>query len=497
MAGVMQTHAGDGEGFAMETAPLRLRSGQDYADCVPVHVVWEITLACNLRCAHCGSRAGRPRPNELNTAEALDLIRQLADLGTREITLIGGEAYLRRDWLELIAAISAAGMRCSLQTGGRALTDEKIARAAAAGLASAGVSLDGLAPFHDRVRGVPGSFAQALRALKAFRAHGIGSTVNTQITSQTSADLPALLEIIADAGATAWQIQLTVAMGEAADHPELLLQPYQLLEFMPLLADLYDAAKARGVRIIPGNNIGYFGPYEHKWRSITDVADHWRGCAAGQTSIGIEADGAIKGCPSLATSVFTGGNIREMTLEDMWRHSRELRFSRHRATEQLWGYCKSCYYADVCHAGCTWTTHSMFGRPGNNPYCHYRALDLAKSGLRERVRQVEAAPGKPFDRGLFELITETIDGEVVRVERPEDGFTLRDHALDAEVRAPGELAVCEACLEFVKSDEPACPHCGAQRVETLDRHASRTREVGAFVEDLRRRLEEYEQLLRP
>src|SRR4051794_5953449 len=38
------------------------------------------------------------------------------------------------------------------------------------------------------------------------------------------------------AGAANWQVQLTVAMGNAVDNPDLLLQPYQLLELMPLLA---------------------------------------------------------------------------------------------------------------------------------------------------------------------------------------------------------------------------------------------------------------------
>jgi MoaA/NifB/PqqE/SkfB family radical SAM enzyme len=50
----------------------------DYLGSVPVHVVWEITLACNLKCQHCGSRAGRPRPGELTTAECLDVVEQLA-----------------------------------------------------------------------------------------------------------------------------------------------------------------------------------------------------------------------------------------------------------------------------------------------------------------------------------------------------------------------------------------------------------------------------------
>src|SRR3954469_12123902 len=98
--------------------PARSRTDDDFRRHVPVHVVWEITLACNLKCQHCGSRAGKPRPDELTTAECLDVIRRLARLGTREITLIGGEAYLRPDWTELIREIRRHGIDCAVQTGG-------------------------------------------------------------------------------------------------------------------------------------------------------------------------------------------------------------------------------------------------------------------------------------------------------------------------------------------------------------------------------------------
>jgi len=35
----------------------------------PYQVVWELTLACNLNCRQCGSRAGAARPDELTTEE--------------------------------------------------------------------------------------------------------------------------------------------------------------------------------------------------------------------------------------------------------------------------------------------------------------------------------------------------------------------------------------------------------------------------------------------
>ena len=85
----------------------------------PIYAVWEVTLACDLACRHCGSRAGRARPDELTTSECLDLIAQMAKLDVREVSLIGGEAYLRDDWITLIAAIRDHGMTPNMTSGGR------------------------------------------------------------------------------------------------------------------------------------------------------------------------------------------------------------------------------------------------------------------------------------------------------------------------------------------------------------------------------------------
>ena len=93
-----------------EDLPVRYTGFEDTVHRVPVTIVWETTLACDLACQHCGSRAGRRRRDELTTAEALDLVEQIAELGARDVGLIGGEAYLRKDWLQIVAAVRAAGM---------------------------------------------------------------------------------------------------------------------------------------------------------------------------------------------------------------------------------------------------------------------------------------------------------------------------------------------------------------------------------------------------
>src|SRR5580704_15100950 len=179
----------------------------------PIYAVWELTLKCDLACRHCGSRAGRARPDELSRAECLDLVRQMAELGVMEVTVIGGEAYLHDDWIEIVRAIRRAGMRCSMTTGGRGLTGERAQVAAEAGLQSASVSLDGGEATHDRLRGVAGAHRAALQAAANLRKAGIKVAVNTQINRLSMPELSEVLETVVALGAFAWQIQLTVAMG--------------------------------------------------------------------------------------------------------------------------------------------------------------------------------------------------------------------------------------------------------------------------------------------
>jgi len=445
----------------------RLVTVEDRTACTPVHVVWELTLACDLKCQHCGSRAGRRRPEELSTAECLDLIQQLAGLGARHVTLIGGEAYLRRDWIEIIRAIRAAGMDCTLQTGGLHLSKALITKAVKAGLQGIGVSIDGLADLHDRLRGVKGSFDAAFSVIRQARAQKLSISTNTQITSLIVPQLRKLMRRLIKAGVEHWQLQLTVAMGRAADNPEILLQPYELLEVMPLLADLYKEGVKKGILIQPANNIGYFGPYESLWRGNGDDRVHWVSCNAGQNTIGIEADGTIKGCPSLPTSPYSGGNIRDLSLRDIWQSSPEVGFTRKRTTDDLWGFCRSCYYADICRGGCTWTAHVLFGRAGNNPYCHHRTLELARQGLRERVVRVAPAPGRPFDHGHFDLVVEPLSedapstGPMLTASSNNVSGLVSIQPLPRRTRlAPPLLVVCRGCHRHVALDAVFCPHCG-------------------------------------
>ena len=371
----------------------------------PVYVVWELTLRCDLACRHCGSRAGRPRDEELDLARALEVVAELAELGSREITFIGGEAYLAEHWLEIIAVATRAGIRCTLTTGGRAWTAERAREAKAAGVQAASVSIDGLEATHDRLRAVPGSYRAALAALGHSRDAGILPYANTQWNQLNLPELEALADILLGAGIRAWQVQITGPMGRAADRPDWLLQPYQMLDLIPRLAAVAKRGQAMGVAVSAANNLGYYGPYEGLLRRVV-----WQGCGAGRYTLGIESNGDVKGCPSLPSAPYVGGNVRHQTVREIWESTAELRFARDRGLDELWGHCAGCYYASVCRGGCAWTSHTLLGKRGNMPYCYHRAETLQARGQRERIALAEAAPGEPFDFGRYTLIEEPIPG---------------------------------------------------------------------------------------
>ena len=264
------------------------------------------------------------------------------------------------------------------------------------------VSIDGTERVHDHLRNLKGSHRAAMRALAHIRAAGMTPMANTQINRDNLPILEAHADELVAAGIRGWQVQLTGPMGRAADTPERLLQPYDMLELVPRLAAIAERI-APEVTVEAANNLGYFGPFEHVLRRA-----HWKGCHAGQYVLGLEANGDVKGCPSLPSGPYVGGNLREQTLAEIWANAPQLRFTRDRDTSELWGFCAGCYYADVCRGGCSWTAHTLLGRRGNMPYCHHRADELARAGRRERLVSAEKAPGTPFDFGRFDLIDEPL-----------------------------------------------------------------------------------------
>jgi radical SAM protein with 4Fe4S-binding SPASM domain len=299
-------------------------------------------------------------------------------------------------------------MLASILSCGYDLTADDARRMSENGVATVSVSVDGLEDAHRALRGKPDSWRRCFEAFAHFREAGLPFACNTQLNRLTAPDLPRLYERLLDAGVGAWQLQTTTPMGNAADCAEILLQPPEMGELYPVLARLVARGRRDGVRVVPADCVGYFGPDETFFR---DGAT-WQGCQAGLCALGIEADGAIKGCLSLPTEEYIGGNVRERPLREIVQTD-AIRLNvgggTPEGTRHLHGFCATCEHAALCRGGCSNTAHVLFGRRGDNPFCQHRILTLARRGLRERVVLAERADDGPFSIGRFDLVAEPRD----------------------------------------------------------------------------------------
>lgn len=159
---------------------------------IPFQISIRVTEQCNQNCTYCiddYDRKGVPPPSK---EQLFTLIDEFAELGTRHITLVGGEPLLRDDIVDIIQHIKKHNIHCSLTTNGR-LINQRIEILQHLDLLS--ISLDGDRQEHDAYRG-EGSHAAAIHALQLAREHNVPVLIICTVTNKTDHQLKYLINLI-------------------------------------------------------------------------------------------------------------------------------------------------------------------------------------------------------------------------------------------------------------------------------------------------------------
>jgi len=140
----------------------------------PRAVAVRITNRCNLRCRICGQHGPNGnlaggREDELPLVGLQPLVEEAAAAGAGMFYIWGGEPFLRRDAVDLIAAAHRARLFTVVTTNGYCLEDlaEELVRIP---LDSLRLSLDGPPEIHDRIRGVRGLFDRVMAGVRRLNA---------------------------------------------------------------------------------------------------------------------------------------------------------------------------------------------------------------------------------------------------------------------------------------------------------------------------------------
>ena len=324
--------------------------------------VVEITNRCNLRCPHCASASGAPRENEMTLAELRNLMRELANLGCRTVTLLGGEFLLRPDWYDVATAVKKVGMRLNLITNGLLVSDKIREQLKSLAPAAVGVSIDGATPESYRAaRGVDG-YAKCRRLLDELVKDGIRQ-VNA-ITTFSARNLCDFDAFVAEflGSPIVWQVQLVHKAGERFDESLLLTKDqyeWYVERVTRCMRDLNGRLKIRTM-----DDFGYF-PLTP---DLAFLCQTWDGCPAGRHVIGVRANGDVLPCLSLG-SEFVEDSIRRRSLTAIWRDPKSFAKFRDKTERQLTGKCAKCPMAKRCRAGCSAAAISTTGRLSETCFC--------------------------------------------------------------------------------------------------------------------------------
>jgi len=215
----------------------------------PRLVFWEVTKGCNLRCVHCRATATElASPSDLPTAQALNIIDQIAEFANPILVLSGGEPLYRPDIFQLAKYATDKGLRVALATNGTLVTKEVAQKIVDAGVKRVSISLDGAnADTHDTFRGIPGAFDAAIYGFKNLKELGMPVQINMCIAKHNAVELPKVLELVRGLGADALHTFLLVPVGCGVDIAES--QMVDVVEYERILNWFYDQASAGDIEL--------------------------------------------------------------------------------------------------------------------------------------------------------------------------------------------------------------------------------------------------------
>jgi len=340
----------------------------------PMLVYWETTLACGLACRHCRADAMAERnPLELTTEEGYRLLDDITTFGRPypHVVFTGGDPLNRPDLHELVRAATERGIGASLAPAATPLlTQEVMESLREAGVQNISLSLDGSDPErHDGFRMVEGTFDKTLQAAKWARAAGLPIQVNTLVTDETLADLPAVYELLLGLDIMRWSLFMLITTGRGSglreitpgESEKLNAWAFNLSRTAPFQVKTTEATHYRRLAIRQMEADGL--AFEDILR--TSVGRGF-GIRDGNGIVFIGHDGTVNPSGFLPIPL---GNVREASIVDLYRDHPVMRGLRE--PEAFKGRCGACEFTRVC-GGSRARAYAWTGDPlESDPLCPY------------------------------------------------------------------------------------------------------------------------------
>ena len=170
---------------------------------------------CNLSCLHCYSDSSPSGREALDPVVARSAIRMAARWGYESLAISGGEPMLYPSLPSLLQEARSQSMTTSLITNGWRIGKPDDLKAIRDFVDVVSVSMDGLEPAHDRMRGRVGSYAAARGAIGLLLDAGVQTWISCGVHQGNLDDIEALTELAIDWGVHGITFHVVAPVGRA------------------------------------------------------------------------------------------------------------------------------------------------------------------------------------------------------------------------------------------------------------------------------------------
>jgi radical SAM protein with 4Fe4S-binding SPASM domain len=279
----------------------------------------QITDACNLRCKHC--YIGNIGHNELSVDQVEKVLREFEEMQGLRVLITGGEPLVHSRFHEINEMLPDFFIRKVLFTNGVLIKKEDLK---ALKVDEIQVSLDGLEPAHEIIRG-SGTYKRALQAMRQALDAGFDVSVSTMVHKYNRADFDDMEELFKKMGVKDWTVDVPCLIGRLKENEDLYASPQE-----------------------SGKYLGY--GYGNGLHSST------QGYGCGLHLMAVMADGNIAKCTFYGDQPV--GTV-DHGLKTAWGKIQPVRLKDLEC---------DCEYLEVCRGGCRYRAELIEGKSGKDPY---------------------------------------------------------------------------------------------------------------------------------
>ena len=363
-------------------------------------IYFYLTEGCNLACRHCWIAPKFQAGGKVYPSLAFDLfcdiIRQAKPLGLTGVKLTGGEPLLHPQIQRILEFLRAEDLRLTVESNGVLCTPALAAEIRRGKNAFISVSLDGAdAATHEWVRGVKGSFNEALTGVRNLAAVGLRPQIIMSIMRHNHHQLEAVVRLAESLGAESVKFNLVqpTARGEQMHAAGETLNIEELVE-LGRWVETELAATAR-IRLV----------YSHPpaFRPLSRLVfskDDGCGLCGIFGILGVLASGTYALCgigETVPELVF--GDAAQDRLETIWRQNPILKEIRAGLPTRLEGVCARCVHRNYCLGYCVAQNYS---RTRNLFAPEWYCAEVKAKGLFPETRLI---PGSSRRKPVAENLT--------------------------------------------------------------------------------------------